>query len=104
MNLFYVAFNFLTNAIGVNGVKLNPEVFCCSKLPDTMEEALNLGKEKTTEKTVVTDVERTAETAEKTAETDTERVAETGMKTTETGAEKQGIVNRAMEIEEDPAS
>ena len=41
MNLLYCQHNMLQHT--------KTKVFCCSKLPDTMEEALNLGKKKSTE-------------------------------------------------------
>ena len=56
--------------------------FCCSKLPDTMEEALNLGKKKSTEE---------AEGANRAIQ---------GNPANQTNQANQGIVNKAMEEEE----
>ena len=61
------------------------KVFCCSKLPDTMEEALNLGKKKSTEE---------AEGANRANQ------ANQGNQANQANRANQGIVNKAMEEEE----
>ena len=71
------------------------KVFCCSKLPDTMEEALNLGKKKSTEE---------AEGANRANRADQGNQANQGIVNKAMEEEEQGIVNRAMGGVEEPES
>ena len=74
------------------------KVFCCSKLPDTMEEALNLGKKKSNEEA------EGANQADQANQGNQAIQANQGIVNKAMEEEDQGIVNRAMGGVEEPES